>query len=160
MPAGIGPSPVSFNVSDGSLSRAGTLESGIIHSLVIYGGVSADSETAGLIAVGPRRVAAGTLESPSASLSDAKLALSRGVLALATLGGRLFVAGNFGTAAAVKVGHILAWDGFSIAQLGLGVDGAVKTLAVFRAALVAGGAFTKAFQPDGQVRFYLTQTCF
>ena len=73
------------------------------------------------------------------------------MLALATLAGRLFVAGNFLTAAAVKVGHILAWDGFEISKLGLGVDGAVKTLAVFRGGLVAGGAFTRAFQPDGQV---------
>ncbi|KAJ1478317.1 hypothetical protein T484DRAFT_1961462 [Baffinella frigidus] len=126
VPSGIGPSAVSFNVSDGALSRAGSL-------------------------VGPRRVAAGTLESPSASLSDANLALSRGVLALATLAGRLFVAGNFLTAAGVKVGHVLAWDGFEISPLGLGVDGAVKALAVFRGGLVAGGAFTRAFQQEGQV---------
>ena len=80
VPPGVGPSQVTFNVSDGALSRAGALPAGVIHSLVIYGGVAADSETAGFIAVGPRRVRAGTLTGASPSLANAGLPLSRGVL--------------------------------------------------------------------------------
>ncbi|HVO76547.1 MAG TPA: fibronectin type III domain-containing protein [Candidatus Bathyarchaeia archaeon] len=60
------------------------------------------------------------------------------VSSLAVFDGRLIAAGSFDSAGDVPAHNIAAWDGDSWAPLGLGLDGPVNALAVYRGQLVAG----------------------
>jgi hypothetical protein len=65
-------------------------------------------------------------------------------------GQALFAGGNFNTAGGIEVRRIAKWDGFTWSPLGNGMDGDVRTLAVFDDGLgggnelYAGGQFTTA----------------
>jgi len=142
--SGVGASTVTFNVTDGAVARAGSLEKGVVHALVLYAGASEDAEQSGFVGYGPTSVSSGSFSLPSASAEDALLNISRAVLAVAKYDGKIFAGGNFRMAAGVGIGHILSWDGLKIERVGRGLDGVVESLNVHMGVLVVGGQFITA----------------
>lgn len=142
-PPGMGYADVSVTVIDGALTRTGTGYKVFSFALLYYAGVADGG--GGFVAQGPDPEAPGELLAPTASASvQTKLPLSRGVAAMAALGGRIYVGGSFER----PHNHIMAWDGGDGAvSLGNGLDGAVSAMAVHRGRLVVGGAFVRAMQP-------------
>lgn len=61
-----------------------------------------------------------------------------------SFGTTLYAGGLFTHANGVVVNRVAQWNGGSWAALGSGMNGAVRTLAIFNGDLVAGGAFTTA----------------
>jgi hypothetical protein len=77
------------------------------------------------------------------------LDLNKPIRALATSSGTVYVAGAFSEAGGSAANGIVAWDGSSASGLAFGTDGIVYSLDIFQGMLIAGGAFTKAYQRSG-----------
>ena len=146
---GVGSSSVNFNISDGGYSRSGSLSEAVVHTLVVYAGASTDAEMAGFLGFGPKGAAVGSYDRPGASVADAKLNISRAVLAVTKYDGKVIAGGNFKVAAGKELGHVLAWDGLHVQRIGRGLDGVVESLTVYRGLLVVGGQFSRALNADG-----------
>jgi len=158
-PPGIGAAWVSFNISDGGLSRSGVREAGVAYPLALYGGVEAGAgSSGGFLGFGPTSALAGTVDQPSASLQTAEdLGLTAAVQALVWANERVYVGGNFLRAGNLQggvqgVGHVVSWDGVRVHRLGLGLDGGVNTLVYWQGLVVAGGTFSTALQRAGNPR--------
>jgi hypothetical protein len=147
--SGVGSSTVTFNISDGKLSRTGSLDKGLVHAEMLYAGASRDAELSGFIGFGPTAVSSGTFSLPSASAGDAKLNITRVVLAVAKYHGNFFAGGNFQRAAGMEIGHIMEWDGLMVQRVGRGLDGVVECMTVFDHILIVGGQFMRALSSDG-----------
>lgn len=77
-----------------------------------------------------------------------------GVLAVSPYQGRVYIGGSFSEWQGEKVGKIAAIGGLPGGrgeQLGLGVNGVVRALAIHDGLLVVAGDFTKAFHDTGAV---------
>jgi hypothetical protein len=146
---GVGLSTVTFNISDGTQSRTGSLDMAVVHADMLYAGASLHAEMSGFVGFGPTSASPGSFSNPSASAADAKLNISRTVLAVAKYQGKIFAGGNFQMAAGKFVGHILAWNGLEVERIGRGLDGVVECMAVFDRLLVVGGHFTTALGAQG-----------
>jgi len=147
--SGVGASTVSFNISDGAVTRTGSLEKAVVHALVLYAGASQDAEQAGFVGFGPTSISSGSFSLPSASAGDAMLNISRAVLAVAKYAGKIFAGGNFRMAAGVEIGHILSWDGLKVERIERGLDGVVESMTVHQGLLVVGGQFMTALGVGG-----------
>jgi hypothetical protein len=146
---GVGLSTVTFNISDGTQSRTGSLDMAVVHANMLYAGASLHAEMSGFVGFGPTGASPGSFSNPSASAADAKLNISRTVLAVAKYQGKIFAGGNFQMAAGKDLGHILSWNGFEVERIGRGLDGVVECMAVFDRLLVVGGHFTTALGAQG-----------
>jgi hypothetical protein len=152
LPRGRGSSLVSVTVTDGALTRDGSLDGALFFNLLYAGGWEGGTGRRGILASSP---ADANVERMSVRVGGR---FSAGVRALASLGGALFVGGSFiAVAAAVRpapLGHVAVWDGAVARGLGGGVDGDVYALAPWAGpegsgfGVIVGGAFTTAFAPS------------
>ena len=156
LPPGRGLLDVTLRVAEAGVMREGVLQGALYQHSLAFGGLTTGGEGFLSPALLPHERADATGVPGDAHLPAALRALAdRGVRALARFRGRLYVGGQFSAAgvggharADAATRHVAAVDGASAAALGLGLDGAVNALVAFRGRLVAGGAFTRALQPD------------
>jgi hypothetical protein len=119
--------------------------SGYVHSIVVNG---SDVYVGGNFAA----ASGGTVITSNIARFDGAAALWRSVgggvnnivIAMAPIGGNLYVGGYLTQAATIGTSHIAKWDGTSWSALGSGLNGTVEDLAVGSGQLYAVGSFGTA----------------
>lgn len=146
---GIGSSGVSVNVTDGSLSRSGSMARAVTQSLFFYGGSMRGAK--GFLGMGPLTASLGSPGTASASFSLSTLSLGGSARALlaSPAGDAVYVGGDFTLSGTMQVGNIIKWDGYEPHRLGGGVDGTVHALVGHRGLLYVGGGFQAVGQGAG-----------
>jgi len=151
-PPGVGQSTISVNISDGSVTRSGFLESGYTHNLFYLGGTMTQPRSAGFVAHSPLFASSGLAGDDNPSIGATNLVAAKTVRALAVFQGFLYAGGDFMSLNVADARFVFAWDGTAVTKLENGVDGSVLCLLPFNNHLVVAGAFTHVFKQWGSIR--------
>jgi len=151
-PSGVGQSTVSVNISDGTVTRSGFLESGYTHNLFYLGGSLKQPRSAGFVAHSPLYASSGLVGDDDPSIGASDLVAAKTIRALTVFQGFLYAGGDFMSLNVADARFIFAWDGSAVTKLENGVDGSVLCLLSFDNHLVVAGAFTHVFKQWGSVR--------
>ncbi len=159
--------------------RVGALiaEAGYRQMQLVLGGGYLPSNPAeadpGCLLMSPSSSAPGTYENPAASAEAVPLIIPRLITSLAVFKGSIYAGGTFTSARSVpvfgkpgtltvpgiqntpqgsngtSVVHIMRYDGHVTWPVGMGVNGDVLALQVYKNALIVGGAFTEVYPRAG-----------